>query len=224
MSTTILITQNSYLRSIDIIHASNAGITRALAILHSGGVIAHATETCYGLACDLSNPSAVAKLFDIKRRSYDQPVSALFPSIEEAQQYVEFSPKALDLAGKYLPGPLTLVLPRKKNAQSLIHVCPPLLTTHDQLPTTPIGIRISSHPLATELSSRFGKPIATTSANLHGHPNPYSPADIMSQFMNVEFVPDLVLDSGALPIASASTVVAVDGEKVTVLRQGELVV
>jgi tRNA threonylcarbamoyl adenosine modification protein (Sua5/YciO/YrdC/YwlC family) len=146
LSTTILITQNSYLRSIDVILASDIGITRALAILHSGGVIAHATETCYGFACDLSNPKAVQKLFDIKKRSYDQPVSALFPSMEEAQQYVEFSPKALDLAEKYLPGPLTLVLQRNKHAPSLIHICPPFLTAHRSQLIAPIGIRISSHP------------------------------------------------------------------------------
>jgi L-threonylcarbamoyladenylate synthase len=207
---------------MEVLPASDTGITRALEYLQSGGVIAHATETCYGLACDLSNPKAVAKLFDIKKRSYDQPVSALFPSIDEAQKYVEFSPKALELAEKYLPGPLTLVLQRKKQAPSPLHVTPPSSSILNSQFSIPVGVRISSHPLAHELVLRFGKPIATTSANLHGHPNPYSPADIMSQFVDAEFLPDLILDSGVLPLAPASTVAFVDGEKVTVLRQGDL--
>lgn len=209
---------------MDVILESDTGITRALAILHSGGVIAHATETCYGLACDLSNPKALEKLFDIKQRPYDQPVSALFSSLEEAKKFVVFSPKALELAKKYLPGPLTLVLAMEADASCPMYVCPPLpIASRLSLPAS-VGIRISSHPFAQELALRFGKPIATTSANLHGHPNPYSPTDIMSQFMDAEFLPDLVIDSGVLPTAPASTVIAVDGEKLTVLRQGELVV
>lgn len=207
---------------MEIVPASDTGIARALEVLRNGGVIAHATETCYGLACDLSNPSAVAKLFDIKRRPYDQPVSALFSSLDEAKKYLEFSSRALSLSDKYLPGPLTIVLPRRIPAPTQIHVVPSSLSIINY--QLSIGLRVSSHPLASSLALHFGKPIATSSANLHGHPNPYSPADIMSQFMDQKCAPDLVIDSGVLPLAPASTVVAVDGEKVTVLRQGELVV
>ncbi len=102
----------------------------------------------------------------------------------------------------------------------VLWVTPP--TTNYQLPTTPIGVRISSHPLAAELVRRFGSPIATTSANLHGKDNPYSVEDIQNQFAGSMPQPDLVLDSGVLPLAPPSTVVAVIGNEIKVLRQGSL--
>ena len=93
---------------------ASKGLIEAIHILKRGGVVAHATETCYGLACDLANPAAVAKLFAIKQRPLDQPVSALFVSIEEAKKWVEWSDEAEKLAAEFLPGPLTLILPLRK--------------------------------------------------------------------------------------------------------------
>jgi len=100
-------------------------IDAAIATLKAGGIVMHATETCYGIACDLTNPDAVKKLFAIKKRPEQQPVSALFSSIESAKLYVDFSDRALELAQKYLPGPLTLVLPTNTKPPSQIFVCPP---------------------------------------------------------------------------------------------------
>jgi len=204
-------------------------IDAAIATLKAGGIVMHATETCYGIACDLTNPDAVKKLFAIKKRPEQQPVSALFSSIESAKLYVDFSDRALELAQKYLPGPLTLVLPTNTKPPSQIFVCPPPPSpipsnlsplTYHLSPT--IGVRISSHPLASRLAELFGKPIATTSANLHGEPNPYSIADLQEQFSQSDPAPDLILNSGTLPTAPPSTVVEVRDDTVRVLRQGEL--
>lgn len=190
-----------------------SSLDRALDTLGAGGVVAHATETCYGLACDLRNPDAVRKLFDIKQRPYDQPMSALFPSIEAAQAVCEFSEKALILAKKHLPGPLTIILPVLKNSA-------PIFITADGKKASEIGIRISPHPIAMTLSQSFGSPIATTSANLHGRENPYSAEDIARQFKGRDSMPDLCLDNGTLPNTPPSTVVRVAGEEVTVVRRG----
>ena len=189
-------------------------IDQALQILAAGGVVAHATETCYGLACDLSNPDAVAKLFAIKGRATDQPVSALFPSIEEAKKYVEWNDRAEGLALKHLPGPLTLILPRRKDAPPLF-ICPQYSNPHlspealakGESPIPTIGIRISSHPLAMELATRFGKPLSTTSANIHGKPSLYSVQEIERQFVSAAVQPDLILDSGKLLPAPPSTII-----------------
>ncbi len=204
---------------MEIALASENSITRAIDVLHHGGVIAHATETCYGLACDLRDPKAVERLFLIKKRSFDQPVSAMFSSIEEAQKFVVFSKQALETAKKFLPGPLTIVLPMRSDAPFPIHVCPPSPTP---IPNPTIGIRISSSPFAQSLVFSFGSPIATTSANLHGKPNTYSVSDIESQFLGMETVPDLVLDSGVLSLAPPSTVAEIVGDRVKVLRQGDV--
>lgn len=194
----------------------------AIEVLHAGGIVIHATETCYGIACDLTNPDAVKKLFAIKKRPEQQPVSALFSSIESAKLYVDFSDRALELAKKYLPGPLTLVLPAKTDAPSQIFVCPPPLSSIPSNPPPTIGVRISSHPLAFKIAECFGKPIATTSANIHGEPNPYSMDDLRSAFGSSSVQPDLILDSGTLPLAPPSTVLEVVGDTLKVLRQGDI--
>ncbi len=199
----------------------STGINHAIDILRSGGVVAHATETCYGLACDLRNPKAVERLFLVKERPFTQPVSALFSSIEEAQKFVFFSEKALSLAKKYLPGPLTIILPVRKDAPFLLHVRPPEFSIFNF--QFSIGVRLSSSPLAHSLVQAFTSPIATTSANLHGKDNPYSVSDIESQFLGKSAMPDLVIDSGELPKAPPSTVVEVIGDQVRILRQGDLV-
>lgn len=198
---------------MEVVPASESGIARAKEVLLRGGTVIHPTETCYGIACDLTNLDAVKKLFDIKKRPYNQPVSALFASIQEAETYAVFSPKARELAEKCLPGPLTIVLPRRKDA-------PDLWLIVDGGGKDPwIGVRISSHPIARALAEAMKRPIATTSANLHGQGNPYTRQDIEKRLKDG---PDLFLYSGALPMCPVSTVVRVSDEDVLVLRQGSL--
>lgn len=199
-----------------IIPESAEALTEALEVLRAGGTVIHATETCYGIACDLTNEDAVKDLFDVKQRPGYQTVSALFASSDAAREYVEVSPKAEELFAKYLPGPLTIVLSKKKNA-------PPIWLTaegggNDGL----VGVRISSHPFAMNLAKAFGKPIATTSANLHGKPNPYSVFEIEAQWEGALLVPELIIDAGTLPTTDPSTVIRVVGDTITVLRQGSL--
>ncbi len=215
---------SSLFRLMEVIPESHSGIIRACELLRSGGVVVHGTETCYGIACDLSNPAAVQKLFDIKKRPSDQPVSALFSSIDAARLYVDISQKAEELLMKYLPGPLTLVLPIKKNPQIPLYLTrPSRLTTHYSLPTS-VGVRISSHPFAMKLATAFGSPIATTSANIHGEANPYGVADIETQWEGQSPQPDLIIDSGVLPSVPASTVIKIANGNITVLRQGSTII
>jgi len=150
-------------------------IKKACAILKTGGVVIHPTETCYGLACDLTNPDAVAKLFALKQRPTNQPVSALLSSLEEAKKYVEWSEKAEELARAYLPGPLTLILPVRKDTPHVLYTTP-------HIPAPTVGIRISSHPLAQQLAETYGKPLSTTSVNIAGKPACYSVKEVEEQF------------------------------------------
>lgn len=195
-----------------ILPASPEAIDEALRVLAQGGVVGHATETCYGFACDLTNQAAVATLFLVKQRPTSLPVSGLFSSVEEAKNYVEWNASAEELAVKFLPGPLTIILPIRNDA------------SHRLFPTSAggktLGVRISSHPLAQELAKKFGKPITTSSANVHGQPNPYSVADIQSQFRHAEHFPDLLLDSGVLAPTPPSTVINLTGSG-GILRKGD---
>src|SRR3989344_5103019 len=181
-----------------VIPANDNGIGKALAVIKRGGIVAHPTETCYGFACDLTNPEAVSKLSVLKKRPKGQPISALFSSIEEAAKWVEWNEKAEELAAKYLPGPLTIILPLRKTL----------------LGWSTLGIRISSHPIAMKLAELAGVPLSTTSANLHGQPNPYALAEIVRQFTSENLQPDLLLDGGTLPQQPPSTVLVVKKGKI----------
>lgn len=205
-----------------IIPFSDDAIAQAVMILKDGGVIAHATETCYGLACDLSNPDAVKKLFAIKARPEHQPVSALFESVEQAKEYVQWSDRAEELATQYLPGPLTMILPMRKDAARQLYpfVHSEFLILNSEFKT--IGVRISSSPVAQSLVEAFGSPLSTTSANLHGHPNPYSAEDIVGQLKDQTIQPDLIIDSGVLPQNPPSTVMDLTGESLSIKRQGKI--
>ena len=188
-----------------IISISDDAIAEAVKIIRAGGVVAHPTETCYGLACDLSNPSAVEKVFRIKDRAFTQPISGLFSSVENAKKYVTWNARAEELANG-LPGPLTLVLPLSAK----------LFPTPAGGST--IGVRVSSHSFAMQLAKEFGSPISTTSANLHGKANPYSADDIRAQFVGREHQPDLVIDGGLLAKKPPSDVIDLSSETEKKLR------
>lgn len=208
---------------MNIVPAETSGLAHAVHILKNGGVVAHATETCYGLACDLKNPEAIAKLFAIKKRPSDQPVSALFSSIEETKRYVVWNNRADELARKYLPGPLTIILP-SKDGQAL-YIVPALIPASQSLSLSPpIALRLSSHPIAQTLVHAFGSPISTTSANLHGRPETFSIQEVLEQFSTQENQPDLILDSGTLLKSPPSTIVDLSGEEEKIVRQGTVVI
>lgn len=197
---------------MEILTTSEESIQRALDALRSGGVVAHATETCYGFACDLGNADAVNRLFAIKKRPDDLPVSALFSTVEQAQAFLEWNEEAAHLASEHLPGPLTIVL--RKLPDCRLHVSP--------AGSESIGLRISSHSTARHLVEAFGSPLSTTSANIHGQPNPYSVADLEEQFGSAGHKPDLILDDGPLDKLDASTVVDVSEGVLHVLREGDI--
>lgn len=186
-----------------VVKHDSAGIAEAVAVLKAGGVVAHATETCYGLACDLKNPEAVQKLFAVKKRPPHMPVSALFPDVATAKAYVAWNDRAEELA-KDLPGPLTLILPMRADAPGALHP-----TADDSAKT--VGVRVSPHPTALALVNAFGSPLSTTSANIHGDPNPYDPESVAPC--------DLLIDDGALPANPPSRVVDLADPSERVLRQ-----
>jgi len=188
---------------------ADQGIREAIEVIHSGGIVAHATETCYGFACDLTNPIACKHLYQLKDRPDYLPVSALFLSIEATEEWVIWNEQAMKLAQQNFPGPLTIILPLQRDV--LPH-----------LPERTLGIRISSFPLAMMLAQESGTPLSTTSANVHGAQNPYSAEEILEQFRDRKHQPDLILDSGTLPRVEASTVVSVMNGTMQIVRQGSI--
>lgn len=192
-------------------------LNAAAQCLLSGGIVCHPTETCYGLACDLTNHRAVEHLFTLKRRPADKPVSALFSSLEDAKQYVEWNDAAESLA-HYFPGALTIILPLRAAAPHLLFPLP-RRAAHS---VTSIGVRVSSHPIAAALVRLAARPVSTTSANVSDQPEPYDRASVLAQFATVDERPDVVLDGGALPRTPPSTIIDCRDNRLRIVRQGSL--
>jgi L-threonylcarbamoyladenylate synthase len=189
-------------------------LTEAVKTLHMGQVVAHPTETCYGLAADIFQKAAVERVYRLKGMPFGKPVSILVKDLDDAQQYGEFSVEAVKLALKHWPGPLTIVVPRKSSLPIWIN---PGMDT--------VGFRVSSNKKARQLVETFGGPLTTTSANVTGEESPYSVQEVLEGVgeSGRGLVPDFVLDGGQIGKELPSTIVKVVGKEVEVLRQGSVV-
>jgi L-threonylcarbamoyladenylate synthase len=184
-------------------------IADAVAALKRGEVIAFPTETLYGLGADALNSAAIKKVFQLKGRDPGNPIPVLVANRDMLDSLVvPVSPLAERLMEKFWPGPLTLVLPARKEAP------PPLLNRSGA-----IGVRISSQPIATELVRTLGRPLTATSANPTGHP----PARTIEQARNYfdGFI-EKFIDGGELTAKNGSTVAEIIGDTIRIIRQGEI--
>ena len=179
----------------------------ALDTLHGGNLVAFPTDTVYGLGADPFNISAIIKLFESKGREYNKAIAILVGSAEQVELIAErFTDNAKKLVGKFWPGGLTVIVPKRKDV-------PDLLSS-----TQTIGIRMPNHPMTLELLRRFG-PLATTSANLSGGANPLTAQDVVAQLNSR--IP-LVLDGGPCPGGVPSTVVDCTIDQLHILRYGPI--
>ena len=194
----------------------NDQILSAVKALHMGQVVAHSTETCYGLAVDIFQAAAVRRLYSLKKMPLGKPVSILVRDLEEAQRYGKFPPLAVKLALKYWPGPLTIVVPRREGGSAGACALPAWINPSEET----IGFRVSSNKWARKLVEAFGGPVTTTSANLSGAVQAYS----VQEMLDSGLVPDFVLDGGSIGVTPPSTIVKVVGDEVTVIRQGDIVI
>ncbi len=182
----------------------------AATVLRDGGVVALPTETVYGLGADATNPRAVAKIFAAKQRpSFDPLIVHLAAYDQWPAVATDMPPLARQLAERFWPGPLTLVLPKRESISDLVT---------SGLPT--VGVRVPRHPLMRRVLELVDRPIAAPSANLFGRLSPTTAAHVASQ---LGAVIDLILDGGACAVGVESTIVRVDDEdRATVLRLGGL--
>lgn len=186
-------------------------VLKATEILQKGGVVIYPTDTVYGLGADAFSDSAVDRAYRIKERDAQKPMHAIFTDLEMVEQYAELNDTARKLAQKFLPGPLTLIVKKRKGIETGIG-----------RGIETIGIRIPDNSFCIALAHAFGKPYTTTSANLAGSATASSVPEIVEQLGAKKELIDLAIDAG-LPLTRApSTVVSVVGDKAVVLRQGAL--
>ncbi len=184
-------------------------VRRAAQILRAGGLVAFPTETVYGLGADAASEKAVARLYEVKRRPADHPVIIHFASPDQAFAWAREVPQAArELAQRFWPGPLTLVLKRSALAKDFV--------TGGQ---DTVGLRVPSHPVAQELLKAFSAPIAAPSANRFGRVSPTTAAHVREDLgSDVE----LVLEGGRSEVGIESTIVDLSGGAAGLLRPGAI--
>jgi L-threonylcarbamoyladenylate synthase len=182
----------------------------AVAALERGAVVALPTETVYGLAADASSAEALERLFTLKGR----PSSVSLPLAVAKPEWVSLWAQVADprlevLAGKWWPGPLTVVLPALDSVSRVL--------TGGR---STIAVRVPDQELARRVIERFGRAVALTSANVHGAPEARSAAEVRAAFGSQ--VP-VVVDGGDSPLGSPSTIVSlIDGYPPQILRRGAI--
>ena len=184
-------------------------IEEAARIIKDGGLVALPTETVYGLGTDALNEEAVKKIFEIKGRPLDKPLSILIGRKEKLIKYVQEIPKAAEiLIAKFWPGPLTLIF----KASSFI---PDIVRGRNNT----IGIRMPDCKIARKIIQASGVPLACPSANLSGKPSPTKAFEVAKGLR--ERI-DLILDGGETKIGVESTVLDLTTSPPSILREKAL--
>jgi len=191
-----------------VLPADDAAITAAMELLRSGQIVAIPTETVYGLAADASNADAVAKIYAAKGRPDFNPLIVHVADQSAAKNLAEFSPMAHQLAQAFWPGPLTLVLPLRADADIAGAVTAGLPT---------IALRCPTHPVMQALLKKTGLNIAAPSANKSGGISPTRAEHVLAGLGGA--VP-MILDGGPCSAGLESTIVAVREYGWQILRPG----
>lgn len=186
-----------------------AGLEDALGALRAGELVVYPTETFYGIAADPFSPTALEKLFAIKGREANKPIALI--AADSAMAFAiarEVPALARELAIAFWPGPLTMIIPARRDF-------PPQLIG----PDGGVGVRVSSHPIASALSGGLGRPITATSANLSGEP-PASTIDTARKSLGSTI--KVFVEGGILTAAAPSTVIACDVDDFRIVRAGAI--
>ena len=181
---------------------------RAGELVASGRLVVFPTETVYGLGGDATDPEASKRIYAAKGRPSDNPLIVHIARPEDAEGYAVTCEAYYRLAAKFMPGPLTVILPKKDSIPS---------ETTGGLDS--VALRCPSHPIARRLIAVSGVPIAAPSANLSGKPSPTNASDVISD-MNGRV--DMIIDGGESEIGLESTIVKLDGDRAILLRPGAI--
>jgi len=182
-------------------------ITRAKEIIRKHGIIAFPTDTIYGMAADAFSVKGIQKIYKAKERPIEKALPVLIGELSQLDCLVLFiSDPVRKITEVFWPGPLTLILAKGPEV-------PP-----DLSPYPTIGVRMPDLSFTLSLLCETG-PLATTSANLSGGPNPTTAQDVIDQ---LDGRVDLILDGGSTPGPIPSTVVDASGPEIKILRKGAI--
>jgi L-threonylcarbamoyladenylate synthase len=182
-------------------------IKEAIFYLENAGIIAFATDTIYGVACDAYNDKAVKKIYNIKNRDKSKSIAIFVKDLSSAKKIVQFQQQSESIFTNLTPGPLTLVLEKKENTKISNFL------TNNQY----IGIRIPNHNFILKLLHKFNRPLAVTSANISGKKSATNIDEIKNYFQDKL---DLIIDGGNCTNVASTVVKISNDNKISILRQG----
>ncbi|MBL8587744.1 MAG: threonylcarbamoyl-AMP synthase [Methylobacteriaceae bacterium] len=188
--------------------ATAAAIARAAELLRAGGLVAFPTETVYGLGADATSDAAVARIYAAKQRPRFNPLIAHVPGLAEAEAEGVFDAPARALAEAFWPGPLTLVVPRRRDGR---------VGELARAGLDSVGLRAPAHPVAQALLRAVGRPVAAPSANRSGRVSPTLAVHVAADLGGRV---DMILDGGPTEVGVESTIVACLGGAPALLRPG----
>ena len=184
-------------------------IIRAVDILREEGVIAFPTDTLYGLGADVFSVRAIQRVFDIKHRTGDMGLPILISSLSELDLVATgVSDTAMDMANRYWPGPLSLVLKKSPDV--------PLVLSGGR---DTVAVRMPNHSVPTALVHELGRPITGTSANPSGGRSTETAEDVRRTLGDRV---DYILDGGPSTLGTPSTIVDVTGPVPRLIRPGAI--
>jgi L-threonylcarbamoyladenylate synthase len=184
-------------------------ITKVIALLKLGNLVAIPTETVYGLAANAFDEKAVTKIFEAKNRPFFDPLILHTDSIDKIKSFAEYIPLDLQiLLETFSPGPITVLLPKKKNISDLVTAGLPR-----------VAVRIPHHPLTLDLLKSLEFPLAAPSANPFGYISPTSAHHVEKQLGDKI---DYILDGGICQVGLESTIIGFEDKQLTVYRKGGL--
>jgi L-threonylcarbamoyladenylate synthase len=186
--------------------------------LMEGSLVAFPTETVYGLGADATNANAIARIYEVKGRPADHPLIVHIADVKYLEQWILDIPEfAIELARKFWPGPMTLILQRSELAKDFI--------TGGQ---DTVGIRIPDNSIALGLLEAFhklgGAGIAAPSANRFGQVSPTTAEAVQEELSNYLSEADLVLDGGVSEVGLESTIIDCTGKWPRILRPGAITI
>lgn len=199
--------KTEYLK-LDLSKHLNAQLMPAAEIIKRGGLVVFPTETVYGLGASALDADASQKIYAAKGRPSDNPLIIHISSPKEAEKYCVTNEKYYLLAEKFLPGPLTVIMPKKE-------IIPKTVT--GGLDT--VAVRCPENEAARALIRLSGVPIAAPSANISGKPSPTSAAHVKE---DLDGKVDMIVDGGECRIGLESTIVKLDCDGATLLRPGAI--
>lgn len=186
-------------------------LKRAVQIIKHGGVAAIPTETAYGFAADSMNARAIKKIYLIKGRSGRKPLPLIAASLSMVEKFFYLNQLEYQLARRYWPGPLTILLrPKKKFPKGLMRGA------------KKIAVRVSSGAIAAAISRALLRPITATSANISGRPELYSGKSVTMEFKDRACGPDFIFLGGRIARRKPSTILEVINGRIKVWRRGPI--